>query len=49
MCPLIEFINERNAAECTYSSWRDDMWENIASLTSEKVPLMMLLPGGEGE
>lgn len=29
----------------THRSWREGMWENIASFTSEKVPLMRLLVG----
>lgn len=32
--------------KCSYRSWRDGMWANIASLTSLKVPLTMLLKGG---
>lgn len=32
-------------SKCSHSSWRDGMWANIASLTSEKVPLTRLLKG----
>lgn len=31
------------AAAASYSSWRDGRWANVASLSSENVPLTMLL------
>lgn len=34
---------------CSYRSCRNGMWANIPSLTSEKVPLTMLLEEGGDE
>ena len=45
--PVASSSGGRNG-RCSYSSWRDGMWANIASLTSEKVPFTMLLKGGGG-